>query len=139
MSLRTVLACLSLFVVSARGQFNKSVAPYCSPTGRGTCNLGYEAPNDLLTGNSAAWAYDNSCREIGNNTEISPGNQGIPVPSLPNTLSIDVGMGGGFGVPEQPYIVGFYYAGVFHNFDNCWWYDARDAGYSRACQCAFDC
>ena len=127
---------LSLFAISAKGQFNKSVAPYCTPTGQGVCNLGYEIPNPSTNNPLAAWAYDNYCKEIGNNTDITIDNMGISVPSLPDVLSIDVGreeFNTGFNID------GFYYAGKFHDFDACWLYNARDEGYMLVYQCAFDC
>lgn len=136
MSLRVVLAFLPLFIISAKGQFNKNVPLYCTPTGQGVCNLGFEVPSYVTNNGYAAWAYDNYCREIGNNTNITTENMAIPVPSLPDVLSIDVGR-------EEDntglQIDGFYYAGKFHDFNTCWEYNARDEGYVQVYQCAFDC
>ena len=103
------LAGLWLFAMSTKAQFDKSAAPYCTPTRLGVCNLAIKWP--ASTNNvPAVWAYDNYCREIGNNTRVVYRDQGILVPSLPETLSIDVGL----AEDTEVVIDGFYYAGIFH-------------------------
>lgn len=99
--------------------------PYCTPTGPGVCNLGWEFDWDI--NKFHIWVYDRNCNELGNKDYVGWFLEEIDT-KLPNQLFVA-------NKREGP---NFAYNSVGYKREDCW-YMQGPTNWQYAGQCAFLC
>lgn len=101
------------------------IPPYCSGTGPGYCNLGWEWDKDI--GKTHIWVYNRWCQVLGD-TDYFGWRENIMINDLPGTLWVRSTQQG----PD------FSYEGLKYKKENCYYYHGPNR-WTEAGQCAFQC